>query len=138
MRESRPCWDKNPVEQFLNAPPRTAQLRAPRDHSAILSVVAWPPFGDLRRSCHCFLRELPVTTMTTWSPSLRRRSGLGRLPLPCTLPGNPNLRIEDQLPRTGYELDVPFKSALGAMEDVLRLDAEIETIQEIAAMNDLA
>lgn len=26
--------------------------------------------------------------------------GVGRLPLPCTLPGNPNLRIEDQLPRT--------------------------------------
>ena len=37
-----------------------------------------------------------------------------------------------------YELDVPFESALKAMEDVLRLDTEIETIQEIAAMNDLA
>jgi cell division control protein 6 len=34
-----------------------------------------------------------------------------------------------------YELDVPFSSAIEAMADVLRLDGEIETIREIAAMN---
>ena len=34
-----------------------------------------------------------------------------------------------------YELDVPFSSATEAMADVLRLDGEIETIREIAAMN---
>jgi cell division control protein 6 len=32
-------------------------------------------------------------------------------------------------------LDVPFSSAIEAMADVLRLDSEIETIREIAAMN---
>jgi cell division control protein 6 len=37
-----------------------------------------------------------------------------------------------------YELDVPFTSAIRAMSDVLRLDEEIETIQEIAEMNDIA
>jgi cell division control protein 6 len=37
-----------------------------------------------------------------------------------------------------YELDVPFTSAVRAMSDVLRLDEEIETIQEIAEMNDIA
>jgi cell division control protein 6 len=34
-----------------------------------------------------------------------------------------------------YELDVPFSSAIEAMADVLRLDGEIETIREMAAMN---
>jgi cell division control protein 6 len=37
-----------------------------------------------------------------------------------------------------YELDVPFTSAIEAMSDVLRLDSEIETIREIASMNDVA
>jgi len=36
-----------------------------------------------------------------------------------------------------YELDVPFISALDAMSDVLRLDSEIQTIEEIASMNDV-
>jgi len=36
-----------------------------------------------------------------------------------------------------YELDVPFVSAIDAMADVLRLDSEIETIQEIASMNNI-
>jgi cell division control protein 6 len=34
-----------------------------------------------------------------------------------------------------YELDVPFTSAVEAMDDVLRLDEEIETIRDIATMN---
>ncbi len=34
-----------------------------------------------------------------------------------------------------YELDVPFTSAVDAMADVLYLDAEIETIRDIARMN---
>lgn len=34
-----------------------------------------------------------------------------------------------------YELDVPFTSAIEAMSDVLRLDAEIEMIREIASTN---
>jgi len=34
-----------------------------------------------------------------------------------------------------YELDVPFSSAVEAMDDVLRLDDEIETIRDIATMN---
>jgi len=34
-----------------------------------------------------------------------------------------------------YELDVPFSSAIEAMDDVLRLDTEIETIRDIATMN---
>ena len=37
-----------------------------------------------------------------------------------------------------YELDVPFTSAIEAMSDVLRLDSEIETIREIASMNNVA
>ena len=36
-----------------------------------------------------------------------------------------------------YELDVPFVSAIEAMSDVLRLDSEIETIREIALMNNI-
>ncbi|MCU4716931.1 orc1/cdc6 family replication initiation protein [Halapricum hydrolyticum] len=36
-----------------------------------------------------------------------------------------------------YELDVPFASAIEAMSDVLRLDNEIETIREIASMNNV-
>lgn len=36
-----------------------------------------------------------------------------------------------------YELDVPFHSAIEAMSDVLRLEAEIDTIREIATMNGL-
>ncbi len=36
-----------------------------------------------------------------------------------------------------YELDVPFTSAIKAMSDVLRLDNEIETIREIALMNNV-
>ena len=36
-----------------------------------------------------------------------------------------------------YELDVPFVSAIEAMSDVLRLDSEIETIREIASMNNI-
>jgi cell division control protein 6 len=34
-----------------------------------------------------------------------------------------------------YELDVPFTSAIEAMDDVLRLNEEIETIRDIATMN---
>lgn len=34
-----------------------------------------------------------------------------------------------------YELDVPFTSAVEAMDDVLRLDEEITTIRDIASMN---
>jgi cell division control protein 6 len=34
-----------------------------------------------------------------------------------------------------YELDVPFSSAIEAMDDVLRLDNEIESIRDIATMN---
>jgi cell division control protein 6 len=34
-----------------------------------------------------------------------------------------------------YELDVPFTSAVEAMDDVLRLDEEIATIRDIATMN---
>lgn len=37
-----------------------------------------------------------------------------------------------------YELDVPFTSSIEAMSDVLRLDSEIETIREIASMNNVA
>lgn len=37
-----------------------------------------------------------------------------------------------------YELDVPFASAIEAMSDVLHLDDEIQTIQELAAMNKIA
>jgi len=37
-----------------------------------------------------------------------------------------------------YELDVPFTSAVEAMDDVLRLDEEIETIRDIATMNNQA
>lgn len=36
-----------------------------------------------------------------------------------------------------YELDVPFTSAIEAMSDVLRLDSEIETIREIASINNV-
>ncbi|GGM52928.1 orc1/cdc6 family replication initiation protein [Haloarcula argentinensis] len=36
-----------------------------------------------------------------------------------------------------YELDVPFISAVEAMSDVLRLTTEIETIRDIAAMNNV-
>ncbi|WP_136690066.1 orc1/cdc6 family replication initiation protein [Halorhabdus amylolytica] len=36
-----------------------------------------------------------------------------------------------------YQLDVPFTSAIEAMSDVLRLDGEIQTIREIATMNDV-
>jgi cell division control protein 6 len=36
-----------------------------------------------------------------------------------------------------YELDVPFSSAVAAMNDVLTLDREIETIRDIANMNDI-
>jgi cell division control protein 6 len=36
-----------------------------------------------------------------------------------------------------YELDVPFTSAAEAMSDVLRLDSEIDTIREIASMNNV-
>ncbi|WP_117595724.1 orc1/cdc6 family replication initiation protein [Haloprofundus halophilus] len=36
-----------------------------------------------------------------------------------------------------YELDVPFTSAIEAMSDVLLLDGEIETIREIASMNNV-
>jgi cell division control protein 6 len=36
-----------------------------------------------------------------------------------------------------YELDVPFTSAIEAMSDVLRLDSEIETVREIASMNNV-
>ena len=34
-----------------------------------------------------------------------------------------------------YELDVPFESAIEAMEDALRLDAETRAIREIASVN---
>jgi cell division control protein 6 len=37
-----------------------------------------------------------------------------------------------------YELDVPFTSAIEAMSDVLRLDNQIETIREIASINNVA
>jgi cell division control protein 6 len=37
-----------------------------------------------------------------------------------------------------YELDVPFTSAVEAMDDVLRLDEEIATIRDIATMNNRA
>jgi cell division control protein 6 len=37
-----------------------------------------------------------------------------------------------------YELDVPFTSAIEAMSDVLRLESKIETIREIASMNNVA
>lgn len=37
-----------------------------------------------------------------------------------------------------YELDVPFTSAIDAMDDVLRLNREIETIREIANMNNVS
>jgi cell division control protein 6 len=37
-----------------------------------------------------------------------------------------------------YELDVPFSSATEAMSDVLRLNDEIQTIREIASMNNVA
>jgi len=37
-----------------------------------------------------------------------------------------------------YELDVPFESAIRAMEDVVRLTNELSTIREIASMNGLA
>ncbi|MDB9253945.1 MULTISPECIES: orc1/cdc6 family replication initiation protein [Halorubrum] len=37
-----------------------------------------------------------------------------------------------------YELDVPFTSAIEAMSDVLRLNSEIETIRDIASMNNVA
>ncbi len=36
-----------------------------------------------------------------------------------------------------YELDVPFSSAIEAMSDVSTLDAEIQTIREIAAMHNI-
>jgi cell division control protein 6 len=36
-----------------------------------------------------------------------------------------------------YELDVPFTSAIEAMSDVLRLDEEIQTIRDIASMNNV-
>jgi cell division control protein 6 len=36
-----------------------------------------------------------------------------------------------------YELDVPFTSAIEAMSDVLRLDSEIQTIREVASMNNV-
>ena len=36
-----------------------------------------------------------------------------------------------------YELDVPFTSAIEAMSDVLRLDDEIQTIRDIASMNNV-
>jgi len=36
-----------------------------------------------------------------------------------------------------YQLDVPFTSAIEAMSDVLRLDGEIQTIRDIASMNDV-
>lgn len=36
-----------------------------------------------------------------------------------------------------YDLDVPFSSALAAMDDVLTLDREIDTIRDIASMNDI-
>lgn len=36
-----------------------------------------------------------------------------------------------------YELDVPFASAIEAMSDVLRLNSEIETIWDIASMNNV-
>ena len=36
-----------------------------------------------------------------------------------------------------YELDVPFTSAVEAMSDVLRLTTEIDTIRDIAAMNNV-
>jgi cell division control protein 6 len=36
-----------------------------------------------------------------------------------------------------YELDVPFASAIEAMEDALRLDAETNAIREIASANGL-
>jgi len=36
-----------------------------------------------------------------------------------------------------YELDVPFSSAADAMSDVLRLETEIETIRDIASMNNV-
>ncbi len=36
-----------------------------------------------------------------------------------------------------YELDVPFASAMDAMEDVSTLDAEIQTIREIASMHNI-
>ena len=36
-----------------------------------------------------------------------------------------------------YELDVPFTSAIEAMSDVLRLDNEIDTIRDIAVMNNI-
>ena len=36
-----------------------------------------------------------------------------------------------------YELDVPFTSAIEAMSDVLRLNSEIETIRDIASMNNI-
>ncbi|KAA9396501.1 AAA family ATPase [Haloarcula sp. CBA1130] len=36
-----------------------------------------------------------------------------------------------------YELDVPFSSAIEAMSDVLRLTTEIDTIRDIASMNNV-
>ena len=36
-----------------------------------------------------------------------------------------------------YELDVPFSSAIEAMSDVLRLNSEIDTIRDIASMNNV-
>jgi cell division control protein 6 len=36
-----------------------------------------------------------------------------------------------------YELDVPFGSAIEAMSDVLRLESEIETIRNVASMNNV-
>ncbi|WP_424020056.1 orc1/cdc6 family replication initiation protein (plasmid) [Halorientalis pallida] len=36
-----------------------------------------------------------------------------------------------------YDLDVPFSSAVAAMDDVLTLDREIETIRDIASMNNI-
>lgn len=37
-----------------------------------------------------------------------------------------------------YKLDVPFSSAIDAMSDVLRLHSEIETIREVASVNNVA
>lgn len=37
-----------------------------------------------------------------------------------------------------YELDVPFTSAVEAMDDVLHLDREIQTIRDLATMNSVA
>ncbi len=36
-----------------------------------------------------------------------------------------------------YQLDVPFSSAIDAMSDVLRLDNEIESIRDIATVNNV-